>query len=334
VKGQKKYTIWYILASFLSVYAHIYSLLIIISQIVSLPLLPKKHFKNNIKSFLVIGACLIPLFIAPSSRSGQVDWMLDPTIRTLIGSTVMIFGDFIPLLLFFLITVFLFFPWRQIKKWQITFLLITTLFPIVSPFTFSIFFKNIYQSVYSFIILPYAMALIALCVNNIKNLKIQKLFILTIILGLSFRLYFWYAQTNLFKPLLSNVNTGWRESTNYIVSNAKPGDGIIFYSYFGKLPYTYYAKSNVPAQIEISEVPYETSMGIHLPNPDLHLISGFTYPNVWLLENDYATAIPTNAKQFDLVIRYLEKNYQLTELTEFYELKVKKYKFIGSTGSN
>src|SRR6266404_6883592 len=202
-KMQKKYLLLTIIFNVLGVYAHFYTLFVIASQITALLLTRKKELIRSLLYYLLaIGICLLPLFLAPSLRGQPTNWIPVPGLRNLIGTILILSDDFPPVaVLYIALFVGVFISlWNKRKQlnlfsityWNIYYLLIGLILPIVVSFLFSLFIKPLYISLYFFIFLVPFTLLISYFITQIKKPLLQKALIISLVILSSIRLYGWY----------------------------------------------------------------------------------------------------------------------------------------------
>lgn len=312
----KKYQILYILTSALSVYAHFYSGLVLFAQFVTL-IIQRKW--RDLTNFFIIALLILPLVLAPSFKSNQIDWIVKPNLTSLVGTAFVLSGD-MPFL--FLIYSLLFLSLiSKLKDAKYTFLISWLMFPVLVSFIFSLLVKPIYQSVYFITLLPPFILLASHAIDRLSK-NSQRITLGLIIFFSVVRLFLWHSQNTRIKWVISNKFVDWRGATGYITANSYKSDISIFYGYYGRLPYITYGFANTPPVIEISSLPYNVGGGDRSPDPDLKLISGFAYPRVWVvLHRPYLDSYNHQAT-WDNIVSALEKNYHLNKKQEFEGLDI------------
>lgn len=98
---------------------------------------------------------------------------------------------------------------------------------------------------------------------------------------------------------------------------------MIFYGYFGRLPYSIYSTNQSPEVVEISSASYNLGGGDRLPEPNIFLISSFEYQRVWLVSNRESGDLFDRGEQFGKVNLALEKSYKLVKEKDFSGVGVK-----------
>lgn len=329
----KKYKVFYVLSTTLSVYTHFYAGFVFLSQV--LIAFFTKYLKRYYLAFLVVVIFLAPIVFSPSIRSHQVDWIEKPTLRNLIGTSYVFSGDFPPLLIiygFIFIFVALYVV-RNIRNIKYSILSIWLVAPVATSFLFSLFVKPIFQSVYFLICLPPFVILAADGISRISKRKLKVFLLMTIVAFSVVRLFLWYSKNTEYKWVFSNNDDDWRSMVNFINENSQEGDAIIFYGYYNKMPYEFYSESNklvyarkdTPRAIEISSSAYDLGGGGKLPEPNFKLLSDLEYKRVWLLLRNADRGVLNRDQQLSEIKLLLEKKYRSEKVNEAPGLKVNLY---------
>lgn len=323
----KKFKVLYVLSSALSIYTHFYAGLVLLSQFLTATL--TKKLKRLFYAYLAVGVFLIPILLSPSFRSGQIDWIIKPTLTNLLGTVFVLTGDFPPLLIVFgLIFVFIApHVMRNIKKFKYQILLLWLFTPIVTAFSFSLLIKPVYQSVYFLISLPPFLILAADGVNRFSKQSLKRILLITIVALSLLRLSLWYSQNTDYKWVFSNNDEDWRLATYFIDDNARDYDAIIFYGYYNKMPYEHYSQKNTPKVVEISEAPYSFGGGSELPKPNYEILTKLDYERVWLLRREADRGLLNRDEQLAEIQTILDKNYSPKSVHQFPGLKLILYEY-------
>lgn len=313
----RKYKIFYVLTSALSIYTHFYAGFVTLAQF--LTTIFWKKLNSYYIAFVSLGMCLLPILLSPSFHSGQVDWIGKPTLVNLLGTAFILAGDFPPLFFTYgmIFIISLKKLARNIRNFEYHYLFLWLLVPICTAFLFSVFIKPIYLSVYLLTSLPPFLILSAALIENLSYSKLKAFFV-TIILILSvFRLSFWYSQNTHYKWVFSNNDEEWRGAVNVLNTEAASEDAVVFYGYYNIAPYQYYSQGSTPQIIEISKGPYSLGGGTKLPEPNYKLLSSFDYKRVWLLLRKVDREILSRNQQLDQIQKELERNYIQSKLYDF-----------------
>jgi mannosyltransferase len=259
----------YMLSSILLIYSHVYGLFIIIAQniyYIVLSLSTRERGKPNVKEWVAI-QCLLMFFFSPwiyifllkvYSIQKYGYWIETPHISTIISSFMSYSsGSILLLLLFLVLAIFSLLSHEDLggsmdSRGSLTFLksyqwklrltnvdkmyllLIWLITPIVLPFIISRFSQPIYQNKYTIIASSAFFLLVARGVNNVRTKYVRSSIIgIVIILSLiHIRAYY------------SNINKEqWREAAEYIDTNARKGDVVLFNAPNCIEPFNYYSRS-------------------------------------------------------------------------------------------
>ena len=191
--------------------------------------------------------------------------------------------------------------------------------------------KSIYQPTYFIICLPAFLLIIGDAINSITNTKLRRIVFLTLILLSIARLYFWYSGTQGFIvddvkiSTIDNYNEDWRDATNYITDHSNKDDIVVFYVYFGKLDYDFYATKMSPESVEIASEPYSAGGGTVLPEPNGELISSFINEHLWFVVNRDADPYFNRSQQYRQIKSLLENNYKKINEINFAKIRVEEF---------
>jgi uncharacterized membrane protein len=247
-------SIGYIISSSLLMYIHIYGLFIIIAQniyLFTLFLLSKQEHKLNFRKWILSQIILFILYIPWISilvkqilRVQSDFWLPVPSILTVI-ETFGCYSSYSPslLALFLILASFAIVSWKGVNdrfNWKKFFnsiksylwnlnlpdinkvylLLLWLLTPIILPFIISQISTPIYNDRYTIASSLAFYILIARGIEKINN-KFVKLIIIILVIGFSF------AHIREYYTIVNNKEP-WREVADYIDTNAKEGDLLLF----------------------------------------------------------------------------------------------------------
>ncbi len=262
-----KFLISYILFSVLLMYSHIYGLFIIISQNIYLIVLffsSKELFRLNIKRWILTQFLLIILFIPwikvfIAQTFGVVKsgfWIPTPSLLSIVKSFGAYSGGILLFLLFLILLSFSIIKYegigsiidrrnvfksikgcyRKIRLSNINdilLLLVWLSIPIILPFTISLFSTPIYATKYTIVASPAFYLLIAKGINNISHKYLKPTIIGIIII---FSLVY-------VRGYYINVDKEqWRDVANYVDTNAKNDDLLLFNASYCQQVFDYYSK--------------------------------------------------------------------------------------------
>lgn len=315
----QKYKAIFIVSSALSIYSHFYGGFVLLAQIFTA--LFRKKFRLFIPALFAVFLLVIPLILAPSIHSHQIDWMDAPSWQALIGTALFLSGDFLPLFVIYSILFITMLPFlrKHYREEKYKYLLSWLIVPVGFSFVFSLFFKPIYQSMYFIICLPPLMILIAIAIENLKAKLLKNAILATVCVLSAVRLFLWYTEDTSYKLIITNEKYDWRSAIKYISSNGENADAVIVYPYQDKLLYSAYNPEGKLKVVEISSTPYLISGGKKLPEPNTTNILSLRYPHIWLLlhvvtDEDF----DHNKRQADEITNALSKNYTIDGTKEYF----------------
>jgi mannosyltransferase len=318
----------YVLASVLSVYAHLFSLLVLIAQFLSLVFLRRRDWpvKKLLASAMITGFLLFPLAIFVLFRDvGQIDWIPQPRLVELYelfhalsgqgGATLLVAYAVAGLVAVCcgLIT------WPEdnasFKTWRFGFLLTWFFTPILIAFLFS-FIKPVFQNRYLVISLPPFVILVAVGLARIRHWQMFITALAVIVFLSAGATRQWY---------LAPEKQYWRSATNFVVSRAKAGDAILFYVYYGKVPFEYYVGrlGNMKNRVDVLELASGPWIAGNLqPDPSQHVLNELNrrYSRVWLVRFQDGSPPGHPLKRYEqgqLIQQSLMRQYVLRQNVSF-----------------
>lgn len=235
----------YIIVSALAVYAHFFAALVITAQAFSVPFLPPKHIRTR---RLLFAGMMIAAFITPiiyfilTKDTGQISWIPKPSLNQLKNLLMALSGDvgnkgyqtyayLLPCAIaiaYALVTLVK--TGRSIDTWRYAFAIFLFGVPILISFVFS-FIKPIFLSKYLIVSMPGLVLLVWLGISSMKNKLVCSLMVALLCI---------LSVTAIIKDYYPKEKENFRDSVSYIVSNSKPGDGIIIYFHYNIVPVEYY----------------------------------------------------------------------------------------------
>jgi uncharacterized membrane protein len=337
-----KMWIAYILFSSLGVYAHIYMVLMLGAQFVSLVFMPRREIPWK---SLLISAVGIALLTAPMANFiltrdiGQIGWMEKPQLWDMFRVFNLLSGQGGPALMavYFIASVLSLISIARIylkqrltqNTWKYAFLFCWLILPILFAFIFS-FIKPIFVPRYFIIFLTPFIFLAAIGLGSISRRWLTLSFLTVLVLLSAFSL----------KALYTNDPNedytrkhDWRSTTSHIVSSALPGDAIVFLHPAIQLPFEYYherlkAPDNVPAVVHYLSVPKESltlyylpegfSFGKAFPEPERSILDRLSgYDRVWLVLG-HTFSSERQEQQSQALLSILQEKYNIAEETDYY----------------
>jgi Predicted membrane protein len=327
----------YIVSSVLAIYAHFFGALAIGAQAISLVFLRPRDipWRGAVSSYLTIALLLLPaLLFALSHGTGNIDWIERPTamklyktLKALAGGAPTLVLVYIPLCLVAFISVVQIS--RRVKSgletWRYAFPLIWLLAPLVVAFSFSSLGKPIFISRYLILCLPPFVLLTALGLSTLRKQWLVIAF-LTIFLGSSGR--------SLVKFYMEQDKENWRGATSFVLSEAKPGDAVLFYAYFVRFPFEYYIErfnepNNYPTLLELAPAPDAPRGGSDLPAPDQGFLESLPskHGRVWLILSHDNPRLGRDVES-RLIQNSLSRNYGVAREHNFQGVRVLLYDMI------
>jgi hypothetical protein len=176
---------------------------------------------------------------------------------------------------------------------------------------------------YFIICLPPLVLLAAIGLSRVRQrwLLAASLTVLIVMSGIS--LSRWYADYD---------KENWRGAAAYVLSQAEPGDAVVFYAYFVRHAFEHYldkykAPSGSLDLLELASEPYSPFGGGRQPDPDLALIEGLPaqYHRLWLvLSHDQFGHLERNV-QSQLIQQSLQRAYAVSHERDFAMIRVLLY---------
>jgi mannosyltransferase len=238
----------YILLSALAVYAHFFSGLMLLAHWLSLHFLDPAP-KETKKVWLPIALAVSPAvaFVA-TTGAGPLSWIQRPGLHDLWQLALYLTGNSGPILVLLYIAACaaavagkLDWKKKQVsgENWRCRFLLLWIFFPVVLVLALSIA-RPVFLPRYFIFSLP---ALLLLAASGLARVRSRWLFAATLLVfvGISLRGSAVYYQERSTSP-----NQNWRAASQYLLTNARPGDALIFHIAMGRLPYEYYRSLQTP----------------------------------------------------------------------------------------
>jgi mannosyltransferase len=289
----------YIIFSALAVYAHFYSLLLLVAQWLSLHYLkfplsvgqPAAAWK---KTWKILAICIAPvlLFVA-TTGAGPLRWIPRPGVKDLWNFGLLLSGHDGLVLLLLCAFLALFGAAPALRKsfadapWTIQFLLLWLAFPILFVLALSIF-RPLFLPRYFIFCLPALLLLMAAGLGRIRSPWLRAP-LLILCLALSLR-----GTCNYYSRDFDNERDDWRSASQYVMQHTQPGDALLFHVPMGRMPYEYYLSLNkrptVPAVLYPYHGPHITFLDF-VEKPDYARISRELpqYRRVWVVTSHAET---------------------------------------------
>jgi mannosyltransferase len=283
----------YILTSSLAVYAHFFATLLILAQYLSLHFLDGAQIPEPTrKSWRWIGVGLLPVAIfVITTGAGPLSWIKRPSPRELWGFAIHLAGNGGPLLLMASLVACgaALFPVLRSKsseaswdRWRYWLLSLWLFFPVL--FTVAISFaRPLFLARYFVLCLPALNLLVAAGLARLRSLWLLIPTLLVFVV-LSLR-----GTVSYYEHDFDLRRDNWADASQFLLSDARPGDAIVFDIAMGRMPYEYYRSvlspgSSGPTVLYPNHGTQMTFLDF-VGKPDYaqlkHSIS--QYPRVWLV---------------------------------------------------
>ena len=322
----------------LSIYSHLYSLLVIGAQGTSLLLTKsKKAIAAYSASFLISITASIPLFTSPAVTTHPINWIETPTIKNLIGTFIILSGDFLPIaaILGFVIGYALFqsrkYSWETIvdlSNWPVLFIFISLFFPIIASFTFSLFVKPMYVSMYFLICLVPFLFLASISLGHIKKKLVYQSILVVIMLFSAIRLYGWYTEDTRLQLVIYNKYKDWEGTARILAEKSSSNHAIVYYPpYLETIIHLYYT-DDIQLKSGVHEVALQSKADLQRPGSyafDSEAVSALpdTYQTVWYVSPEYSDQNRADQQQF--IESTLKTNYTSTETYHVSGITIERY---------
>jgi mannosyltransferase len=299
----------------LAAYSHFFAILALGAMIVSLALLRKADVPWKLvgQSVAGLGVLLLPIAYESVSPTTNLNWVGKPNLDILMNHLESQAGGTLQMLVFSGVIAFgVFAAWKLLrsqdgasKAWPAAMVLSWLVLPTVVSFGGS-YVKPVFVSRYLIVSLP-ALALFA--AFALSQIRVQTLA---------------YGLTGVFVllmlPALDHVyfdmpKEEWRDVTSYVLSEAQPGDAIVFHSPWVEGPYQYYAV-RADGGLSQPEVAHYDAVGNEAIGPRLQSEG---HQRVWLvLAHAAFSAIPEIAVERENLENSLGSAYTLDEQEDFF----------------
>jgi mannosyltransferase len=237
----------YILASVLAVYAHLYALLLLAAQWLSVRREKDRLSRRSLRrAWIWISVASLPLVVfAAKTGAGPIRWIQRPGFHDLMSFAEQIAGnDGLPLLLLYAAaclvaimpqkeTTWLLRTEVQLDAWAVRFLLIWLIFPAALIMLLSLA-RPLFLGRYFIFCLPPLVILAAVGLARLRPTWLLVASLLAILL-LSLQGTFAYYDHD-----FDLERDGSETSTSYVLDHARPGDAILFHIAEARVPYEFF----------------------------------------------------------------------------------------------
>ncbi len=334
----------YILATILAVYAHLYALLLVAAQWVSVRG-AKIKFPPGIspgirRAWIAITVAALPLLaFVGKTGAGPIRWIPRAGAHTLLDYWEHLAGNGGPALLLLYAAACLpailplgrrlFRPAAEWEVWRIQFLLIWLLFPVALTLLLSLA-RPVFLARYFIFCLPAIIILAAAGVANLRK-KWMMALCLAFMLLLSLQGTFSYYDRD-----FDLDRDGSEAAATYIYDHAQPGDAILFHIAEARIPYEFFLSlrktrdsgSGVRAEPEIifprhgDHLDYRDVTG----NPATEFLRSVPgkYSRVWVVLMSNGTPGHPDASTL-MLNQILRESFEQTEQAQFPQVEVRLY---------
>ena len=332
--SNKKMLYGYISISVLAVYAHLFSVLVLIAQTLSVPFLPsnKLRIRQLLFANLLIAALTTPIFLFILFKGpGENPFIPKPSVSLLTGLFRDLAGDaghsgyitsfyLLPCVITITHALVTFFKTgRSIDTWRYAIIFFWLAVPIGLLFGFS-FINPVILNRYFIVSLPGLVLLSGVGIALIKDKYCYTvLIILLVVLSVRSTLTEYYP----------NEKENFRDSTSYVVSHAQRGDGILFYRAFTIIPFEYYWRRLNPP-LDLLDSVYPSQFGHYnyledcikdIPDPSVLYLKTLKdrYERIWVVSRYIS---PKRSIIFRSIFTTLEEHYQLQQEMNYQGVRV------------
>jgi len=331
----------YVVVTVLAVYAHLYALLLVAAQFLSLRTWNALKQLPLRRAWIWVGAGALPLLVfAAKTGAGPIRWIPRPGFHDLLEYGERMAGnDGLALLLVYgaacaaaivpqrksLIA-----PAATWETWRCQFLLIWLFFPVVLTVLLS-FARPLFLARYFIFCLPALVILAAAGLSGLRTWGLAAGLAVILVLSLQGTLSYYDHDFDLGRDASG-------AAANYILDQAQPGDVILFHIAGGRIPYEFYksvreertSAADIPARPE-PEVVYPRH-GDHLdyrdftgkPDPDfVHSLSA-RYTRIWVVLMDNETPAGPDATT-GMLTQILGESFLHMQRSEFPRVEVRLY---------
>jgi uncharacterized membrane protein len=320
--GDKKTLYGYIIVSTLSVYSHLFAALILLAQALSVPFLPASKFRIRQLLFanLLIGVLLIPYaFLILTVGGEQISWVLKPSVSQLIDLLMDLSGDaghvkYVTIVFLLPCSVTLVHAFvaflrnkRSVDTWRYVFIILILVVPILVSYGVS-FKKPVFLNRYLIVSLP---GLIMLAGVGISLIKDKQFIVILLVLLMALLVRSTITQ---YYPKEKEENN--RAPVFYVFSQARQGDGILFYKGGAMISFEYYwEKLNPPPDLLDSVYPWKFGQykyNVPPPNLNVSFLESLKdhYERIWVVFRHEDT-------DYRYIVTSIEKHYQIEQQKKY-----------------
>jgi mannosyltransferase len=233
--GRARDWVAYAAAMSLAFYAHLFAAFVLLAHAVTVALLPRRVRTSAAVAVVAAGALAAPVVVVAVARdTGQINWISEPTLNTLVDVSRALAGGTRPLLVVYaaLGLLALVSAARADVVWKPVLVVSAAALPVAVPFALS-FAKPMLVDRFAIVALPAIVTLVALGIVRLRRplFVAAALTAAVVASAVGVGKYFAHAEKEDF-----------RAATAYVVDHARERDGIIFYRPTRRVPFEYYLR--------------------------------------------------------------------------------------------
>jgi hypothetical protein len=234
----------YVLVSALAVYAHFFAGLLLLVQWLALRFLDRESVPEASRKdwrWIALAVSPVAIFVA-TTGAGPLRWIQRPGIKELWDFALRLTGNAGPLLLAAYVLACVAAVWPALRQtalrvswdpWRYRFLLLWLLLPVVLTLAVS-FARPLFLPRYFFFCLPALLLLAAAGVARLRSAWVLTP-VLLLFVALSLR-----GTMSYYRQDFDLRRDDWRGAAQHVLSQARPGDAVVFQIAMGRMPYEYY----------------------------------------------------------------------------------------------
>jgi len=280
------------------------------------------------RAMRVIALALIPVAVfLIATGAGPLAWLPRPSWRDVHESGIYLSGAGGDALLglYLLALLLATIAWRESRheptSWRYPLIFTWLMLPMIIVFGLSLM-KPIFMNRFLIVVLPALCLLAAAGITQIRSKFAGTALAAGLVIGAA------YGVSEFQRHGLDQPDEEWRAATQYLLSEAKPQDGALFYSSQCRMPYEFYRQEEKQVGPQVvfpahrSQVTFRDFMG----RPEAASLAGMgtRYPRVWLVMCH--NRLPTGYDAATQATRAaLSTNYQLSGEQDFSGIVIELY---------
>ena len=234
-EGTTRDWVAYAAAMGLAFYAHLFAAFVLLAHAVTVVFLPATARRRAAFAVGAAGALAAPVVLtAISADAGQIDWIEEPSLRSLYYvARALAGGTTVALLVYTVLGVLgLVSAVRSEVIWKPVLVAGTAALPIVVPFVLS-FGKPIVVDRFSIVALPAIVTLVALGILRLGRRPLPAVALVAAVAASTLGLWNYFAH---------GEKEDFRAATAHVLGRAEAGDAIVFYRPTRRVPVEYYVR--------------------------------------------------------------------------------------------